>query len=93
MEIFKHVIGVDWIINFDERVTVRTAENFLQATAGEVKAQRYEEIKRSLLTKSPSLTGAFGKLENEKPVQSEIDEKIYNKIWKLLQAKKPKDQK
>jgi len=87
-ESFQHVIDVNWIIGFDSRVTVKTAKEFLQPTAGALKPARFEEIKRSLLAQFPNLAGAFEKLESESQVNWEIDEKIYDRIWKLLQTKK-----
>jgi uncharacterized protein (DUF2461 family) len=89
-ETFKHVIGVNWVIGFDGRVTVRTSKRFLQPTAGDLKRVRFVEVMDSLLAQFPNLVGAFEKLEdgNEDQVEMEIDEKTYNRIWKLLQAKK-----
>jgi len=87
-EWFQHVIDVDWIIGFDRKITVRTSKEFMQRTAGPLKLARFEEIRKSMLAQFPNLAGAFERLGSDIQVSSEIDEKIYDRIWKLLQAKK-----
>lgn len=61
-ERFKHVIDVDWIIGFDERVKVETSKQFVQWTAHSLSASRFGEIRQSILNKYPDLNERFGQL-------------------------------
>ena len=85
---YKHTIRVDWQIKFDKPTNVEVSKEFVQTTVGKLDSDRFDSIKKSLLSQFPDLKGAFEKLQSESQTAFEIEEKIYDKIWKLLQAKK-----
>jgi MoxR-like ATPase len=58
-ERFQHVIDVNWVIGFDERIEVKTSREFVRWTADSLTQARFEEIKKSILSRYPELEERF----------------------------------
>lgn len=70
-ERFKHVIDVDWIIGFDDRIEVETSKEFVQWTAHSLMPERFAEIKKSILRKNPELSEKFNLLIKKTPAHAQ----------------------
>lgn len=68
-DVFKHVIDVDWVISFDNKIKVNVSRNFVQWTANKLGLERFNEVKTSILKKYPHHRPSFDLLFKEEPME------------------------
>lgn len=59
----RHVIGMNWVIAFDDRVKVEVKTRFAQKTVGPLTEEAYDQVKKSILKRFPEMGKGFDELK------------------------------
>jgi len=62
-EYYKHVISVNWVIAFDDRVEVDVKKRFVQWAVGPLTEEAYDQVKESILKRFPEMRKGFDELK------------------------------
>ena len=62
-EDYQHIIHVNWIINFENRVELEIDKNFVQYALGTLSNKKYDQIKNSLIKQNSKIKEKIEELE------------------------------